>query len=343
MAVLPLKLGKVGIVLTGGFLRGAFQAGALQAFHEHGIRPAYIVGTSVGALNGAAFAAGKMELLRAMYTAVAPRPSKFLYDWNLHGLLRLFFWSESFLLATPLRRLIEKRLGIPDLIAAEVKMDIITSDFQSGVAKVFSNKIQEHQDPELLTNALLASAAMPVVFPPFLYEGHQLFDGGITAVNPISHAIREGCDTVFVILTDSQKHMRTTKLFHSVYFIARRAGNLMSWRVMKKDIERGMEINANLDAYRELEDEVMTAVERDAQDTRAAALVGAVREAFLKQRFAFQDKRRVHLVVIEPDAAEENESYALFRPVHKTVSELLAEGHQKTVAAFRELGVAAAR
>ncbi len=339
MADTPEKLGKVGIVLTGGFLRGAFQAGALQAFHEHGIRPAYIVGASVGALNGAAFAVGKMDTLLSMYTALAPRPSKFLYDWNLHGLLRLFFWSESVLLATPLRRLIEKRLGIAELIASDVKMDIITTDFQSGAAKVFSNKVRAHQDPELLTNALLASAAMPVVFPPFLYEGHQLFDGGIIAANPISHAIREGCDTVFAILTDSQQHMRTSKLFHSVYFIARRAGNLMSWRVGKKDIERGMEINANLDAYEKLLHEVTQAVAENTASGQAV-LVKEVRKAFSKQRFSFQGKRQVRLVVIEPDASEENESYALFRLVHKTVSGLLAEGHRKTVAAFRELGIA---
>src|SRR3989344_9641458 len=80
------ELGKIGVVLTGGFIRGAFQVGALKAMREYGITPSYIVGVSVGALNGAAFAIGKLEDLLATYQEIAPNPSKFLYDWNLSAL-----------------------------------------------------------------------------------------------------------------------------------------------------------------------------------------------------------------------------------------------------------------
>ncbi|MEK7464858.1 MAG: patatin-like phospholipase family protein [Patescibacteria group bacterium] len=333
-------LGKIGLVLPGGFLRGAFQAGALKAFHERGIRPSYIVGVSVGALNGAAFAAGKMDSLLSLYEAATPRPSKFLYDWNLAGLLRLFFWSESVFVAGPLRRLIEKQLGLGDLMASDIKLDIIATDFQDGTEVVFSNHNPDHRDPKLLTEALLASAAMPVVFPPIIYRDHQLFDGGVIQENPISYAIREGCDTIFVILTDSQEHMRTEKLFHSIYFIARRAGNIVSWRATRKDIRRGMEINRNLEAYQDLEAAVAGALRRHLTDERARdEMDDAVRRIFAHRRFSFQEKRRVRLAVIEPDPASESESYALFKLTQKTVPEYLAEGYRKTMATFEELKI----
>lgn len=58
---------KIGFVLEGGGVRGAYQCGALKAMEECGIRPSVITGTSIGALNGALFALGKMDRLLELY------------------------------------------------------------------------------------------------------------------------------------------------------------------------------------------------------------------------------------------------------------------------------------
>ncbi|HEY4479027.1 MAG TPA: patatin-like phospholipase family protein, partial [Candidatus Paceibacterota bacterium] len=90
MSKLHSSLGKIGFVLHGGFMRGAFQVGALKAFDEFRLYPSYIVGESVGAINGAAFAAGKVELLWKIYLEIAKNPHRYIYRYNFYMLLRAF-------------------------------------------------------------------------------------------------------------------------------------------------------------------------------------------------------------------------------------------------------------
>ena len=329
-------LGKIGIVLPGGFLRGAFQVGALRALTDFGIEPSYIVGVSVGALNGAAFAAGKLDDLIDTYWRVSPHPAKFIYDWNLSALFHFFSHSDSVFSNIPLHRLIEETIDFPSLIASSIRLDIITTDFQDGTEVVFSTKNPAHHDPELLTRALLGSAAMPVVFPPFERGGHQLFDGGVIAENPISHAVREGCDTIFVILTDALEHVRTKTQFRTMAHIARRTGNLFSWRATKKDIRRGNEINADLDEFERLKRDIaLTISERE----RSPELQEAVTAKFQETKFSFSGKRRVTLHIVQPDAEEDNTSYTMFHLRRHTVPEYIADGDERMAAVLTELGL----
>jgi len=326
------ELGKIGVVLTGGFIRGAFQAGALKAMREYGIIPSYVVGVSAGALNAAAFAIGRIEDLLTTYQEIAPNPSKFLYDWNLSALFHAFSRSESVLTNRPLRRLLNDRIDLEPLLTAPMKVDIVTTDFQTGAQVVFSNKNPEHQSVELLTDALLASAAMPIVFPPFIWRGHQLFDGGIVEKNPLSYAIREGCDTVFVILTDSQEHIRTSRLFNTIYLIARRAGNLISWRAAKKDLARGFEINGDIDSFERLKRDLALIVEGEVAEPDARTRIQeAVTKRFTEAAFSFTGKRSVRIFVVEPAPTEENESYTMFRLHHRSVQDYLEEGYGRMV------------
>ncbi|RJQ36186.1 hypothetical protein C4552_04490 [Candidatus Parcubacteria bacterium] len=329
-------LGKIGLVLPGGFLRGAFQVGALRAIREFGIRPAYIVGVSVGALNGAAFAAGKLDELVDTYWRVSPHPAKFIYDWNLSALFHFFSHSDSVFSNIPLHRLIEETIDFASLVNSPTRLDIVTTDFQDGAEVVFSTKNPAHRDPELLTRALLGSAAMPVVFPPFERGGHQLFDGGIIAENPISHAIREGCDTIFVILTDASEHVRTKMQFRTMAHIARRTGNLFSWRATKKDIRRGNEINQDLDELERIKRDIALEI---AKHDRSAALQEAVTAKFQEARFSFSGKRRVALHIIEPEAEEDNTSYTMFHLRRRTVPEYIADGDERMAATLLALGL----
>ena len=332
------ELGKIGVVLTGGFIRGAFQAGALKAMREYGIMPSYVVGVSVGALNAAAFAIGKLEDLLTTYQEIAPNPSKFLYDWNLFALFHAFTRSESVLTNHPLRRLLADRIDLEPLLTTPMKVDIVTTDFQTGGQVVFSNKNPEHQNVDLLTDALLASAAMPVVFPPFMWHEHQLFDGGIVEKNPLSYAIREGCDTVFVILTDSQEHIRTSRLFNTIYLIARRAGNLISWRAAKKDLARGFEINSDIDSFERLKRDLALIVAGGVTDATARTRIQeAMTKRFTEATFSFSGKRSVRIFVVEPAPTEENESYTMFRLHQHSVQDYLEDGYGRMVEIIRGL------
>src|SRR3989338_5601823 len=189
MSKIYSQLGKIGFVLPAGSLRGAFQVGALRAFEEAKIIPAYIVGVSSGSLNATAFAAGKMKRLWEVYEAMTTN-QRIFYRWNSLVLFRAFFWSKSLLINRPLKnQIIKKEIGVQEVFSSGIKVDVITTDLQTGQEVIFSNKNPLHQDPDLFTEAIAASCAIPAVFPPFMYNGHQLVDGGVINRSPISFAI----------------------------------------------------------------------------------------------------------------------------------------------------------
>jgi NTE family protein len=150
-------------VLSGGGVRGAAHLGVLQACRERGIVPGAIAGTSAGALVGAMIADGRtpeevLDLVRAEL-----KRSNFIR--------RPGFASkriEAFL-ARVLRRRQFEELPIPLFVSA--------TDLEKGGQRIF------HTGP--LIPALMASCAIPVVFPPVLVEGTFYVDGGISNNLPV--------------------------------------------------------------------------------------------------------------------------------------------------------------
>ncbi|KKW22274.1 MAG: Patatin [Parcubacteria group bacterium GW2011_GWB1_52_7] len=308
MPKLHHNLGKIGIVLSGGSLRGAFQVGVLKALHEHRIVPAYVVGSSVGAINGAAFAAGKMDLLYKTYQEIADHPEKYVYNMSIFRVLRALFGGPSFLSNAPLRNtVIIERLNIQDLVSSPIKLDIITTDFQTGKEVIFSNKIPEHQTTEQLADALIASAAMPTIFPPVYYREHQLFDGGLTIKAPLTFAIKEGCDTIFMLLNDPLERAPLDRLYRTIYAIGKHTITLIARSVDKKDIARAIEVNHDIATWLELRRGLQTLLERDVPDAASRGLLARLQEILEHADFTFQKRRRINLHIIAPDPAANGE------------------------------------
>lgn len=182
-------------VLSGGASLGAAQVGMLQALADQNIQPDLIVGTSVGAVNGGwlagrADAAGVDELAdlwRSLSRAdVFPtRP--------LTGLLGFLGRHSHLVPQDNLRSLLERHLRFRKLEDAPVPFHVVATDVLSG------------QDVRLsrgdAVDAVLASAAIPAVFPPVRVDGRDLVDGGVVNNTPISHAVALGADVVWVLST----------------------------------------------------------------------------------------------------------------------------------------------
>jgi predicted acylesterase/phospholipase RssA len=329
-----LPLGKIGFVLTGGSFRGAFEVGALKAFDEQRLIPSYIVGVSAGALNAATFAAGRLDGLIKIYEDVAKQP-KIVYKLSFINLIKAFFWSKSLLINSPLEKIIiSKRIGLQEFIASAIKVDIVTTNFQTGEREIFSNKNPEHQKSYILKKALLASAAMPVIFPPVFLDGKQLLDGGVAETVPVNLAIQNDCDTIFVILTDPHHSIRTDKVFHNVFDIAKRAANITMWKNLNNDLKRCFEINNDILNYKKLANEVFDLISQELKevDTRRNLQL-RLTEIFASKNFSFQDKRAVNIILIEPD--EESSSDRLFD--YKSIPFYLQAGYEKTITVLRKL------
>lgn len=179
-------------VLSGGGNLGAAQAGMLLAFEEAGIRPDLVVGTSVGALNGAWVAAERpMAELADVWTGLR-RADVFPYE-PIAGFLGFSRASNHLVPNRGLRRLLRRHLSFDRLEDAPTSIHVIATDVLTG------------QDVRLdsgdATNAILASSAIPSVFPPVSVGGRMLMDGGVVNNAPISHAVELGADRVWVLAT----------------------------------------------------------------------------------------------------------------------------------------------
>jgi NTE family protein len=192
---MPLRLPRpVAFALSGGTSLGAIQVGMLRALHERGVVPDLLVGSSVGAIN-AAFAAGgygegRIDALASLWTQVRAadvfgRPGMQRYVGLLRGRGALVS-SES--LRTLLARHLPARHS--DL---EIRTAVIATDLLSGDPVVLD-------DGDLREN-LLASAAIPGVFPPVKRAGRVLGDGGIAAHVPVLEAAELGAQSVVVLDT----------------------------------------------------------------------------------------------------------------------------------------------
>ena len=181
-------------VLSGGGSLGAVQVGMLRALGERGVVPDVLVGTSAGAIN-AAFVGGhgmSAEALRELAGLWRSLRRRDVFALRpLRGVLAAAGVRPSLFTAEPLRRLVRANLGYRDLLDAQVELHLVTTDLLSGQEVLLSSGDA--------ASAVVASAAIPGVFPPVCRQGRVLVDGGIAEHTAIRHAIDRGVDEVYLL------------------------------------------------------------------------------------------------------------------------------------------------
>lgn len=185
----------VAWVLSGGAALGAAQTGMALALSEAGVRPDFLVGTSVGAVNGG-WLAGRCDppgvaALAEVWTHLHRHDV-----FPTHPLLGLsgFLGHRSNLFPNSgLRRLLRDNLTFSRLEQAPTPLHVTVTDVLSGADTCLS------QGDAI--DAILASAAIPGVFPPVRIGGRDYMDGGVVNNTPISHAVSLGATEVWVLST----------------------------------------------------------------------------------------------------------------------------------------------
>jgi len=186
----------VAFVLSGGASLGAIQVGMLRALYERGIAPDLLVGTSVGAVNGAFIAsrAPSLATVEALETVwLKLRRSKIFPTNPVTGLLGVLGAHGHTVPGRGLRSLLEKNVETERLEDAPIPLYVIATDLFTGAERRLSRGSA--------IDAVMASAAIPGVFPPVEWEDTELVDGGIANNAPISHAAELGARTVYVLPT----------------------------------------------------------------------------------------------------------------------------------------------
>lgn len=181
-------------VLSGGASLGAVQVGMLQAIGEVGVRPDLIVGSSVGAVNGAWVAGRGMDELDGLAQVWRSLRRRDIFPVNLWRGLRGFLGRQDHLVPSDgLRRVLSRNVRFAHLEDALIPLHVVTTELTTGAEVLLSAGDA--------IDAVLASAAIPAVFPPVELDGRVLVDGGVTDNAPISQAIALGADEVWVMPT----------------------------------------------------------------------------------------------------------------------------------------------
>ena len=181
----------LAFALSGGGAFGSSHVGMIKALGERGLHPDLIVGTSVGSLNGVVVASNpesSLSLLAELWGAM-DRRTLFGHGWirAIGNLVAGGTLSQSDRLAA----MIDAHVPVMTFDELPIPFAAVATDPTTG-------------DPELLSTgplkpALLASAAVPGVFPPVTIEGRTFIDGGISANVPIRQAIEFGARSVIVL------------------------------------------------------------------------------------------------------------------------------------------------
>jgi NTE family protein len=183
---------RTAFVLGGGGLLGAAEAGMARALLEAGVVPDLVLGTSIGAINGAALAAdptpAAASRLVEMWAGLAADD---VLGGSLLGRIGELLRTRTSLHSnSSLRRLLQEYL--PE------RFDDLGVSFQCVAASVERASEQWFSDGPLL-DPVLASAALPGVFPAVEIDGEHYLDGGLVNSIPISRAVQLGADVVWVL------------------------------------------------------------------------------------------------------------------------------------------------
>jgi NTE family protein len=178
---------KVAFVLGGGGVLGAVQVGMLRAVLERGIRPDLVVGTSIGAINGAIIAADVDRSVERLDRAWTSKDARVLTTGLGVRPGRTHVMSPG-----PLLRLLEGALPhVRTFRELEVEFRCCAASIERAAEHWFA-------DGPLIP-AVLASAALPGVFPAVRIGDEHFVDGGIVNSIPVSEAAAAGATDIYVM------------------------------------------------------------------------------------------------------------------------------------------------
>ena len=181
-------------VLGGGGVLGAVEVGMLRALLERGIVPDLVLGTSVGALNGAMVARqpdlSVIDRLTDLWIATAQ--SRDVYgDKPLRTVRRAVSSGTHIYSSAPLRRRLESELGESRFEDLPVRLEVCAASIERAAEHWFTS------GP--IVPAILASAAVPGLLPPAEIDGEHFLDGGLVNSIPVSRAVELGATRIFVL------------------------------------------------------------------------------------------------------------------------------------------------
>jgi NTE family protein len=173
----------VSLVLGSGGARGMAHIGVIQWLQEKGYRIQSVVGSSIGAVVGGVFAAGKLQAYTEWVTALSKADVLLLLDFS--------FSRTGLFKGERIIELLRELIGECDIEDLPVSFTAVATDVMAG-KEVWLNQGS-------LFDAIRASFAIPTLFTPHEYHGRQLLDGGLVNPVPIAPTLKDLTDITIAV------------------------------------------------------------------------------------------------------------------------------------------------
>jgi len=241
------------LVLSGGSVKGAFQAGAIKAVVENNFQPDYIYGISVGSLNTVFLVnniiknedtlSASNKLLDFWKTKITKPKDIIDIRSNIKIIWNIIWGKFDGMVGTdPLKKLINSTVSVDNLNKSEIDFSVGATNYKTGEI-VYSHK----GDADIL-DFTLASTAMPIIMPAVILRNDPFFDGGLRNIVPLKIAIDKGADEIIMILCqpDSKKSGSLINLdanYKNIINLVERVTDILTDEIEDDDIDVCNSIN----------------------------------------------------------------------------------------------------
>jgi len=222
-------MNKLGICLSGGGARGAYQIGALQALKELGIldRTVAFSGASIGAVNATFVTTDAMDIAKELWFNVPENPlgdSPSIVNTLRDQKLKVI--DSGLFSIKKLNQLLEENIDFDLLKTKDIFIAVAdTGDAEKGIIDLLRSTIAHYiqkdskiqyiplkgLNKELQIDTMVASCSIPVVFPPIVSNNRKYRDGGYFDNTPIKPLIDFGCDEIICITISMLSSIRSTR------------------------------------------------------------------------------------------------------------------------------------
>lgn len=228
---------KTALVISGGGSKGAFAVGAVEVLRERGITFDMIVGTSTGALIAPLVAVDDIDELVKQYTTIKTRDI-IRKNWR-------HFFYDGYYHTRPLEKRIRRIMDgsrYEKLMNSKSPLILLCAvSLQTRKVMYFGQRAEfddviSWETFDKFVGAMIGSMSQPTIMTVPVMGGHQLVDGGVREIAPISIAARAGIRKIYVVINSPEKPSASNKFYSNALQIGMRTLDLMTDEIVLNDV-----------------------------------------------------------------------------------------------------------